>query len=95
MAGQDDAQGSTCGDQGSGDRGQPLIPGATGFGWLVPLPQQCCHPTLANSDAYDVALANESCGQDVGGLSETPDRAGRLPGLDLKPHGNDRLGDGP
>src|ERR1035437_3172605 len=28
----------TCGDQGSGDRGQPLIPGAPGFGWLVPLP---------------------------------------------------------
>jgi hypothetical protein len=44
---------STCGDQGSGDRRQPLIPGAPGFGWLVPLPQQCCHPTLANSDAYD------------------------------------------
>jgi hypothetical protein len=53
---------------------------------------QCCHPTLANSDAYDVALANQSCGQDVGGLWKTPDRAGRRPGSDLKPHGNDRLG---
>jgi hypothetical protein len=39
-----------------------------------------------------VALANQSCGQDVGGLWKTPDRAGRLPSSDVKPHGNDRLG---